>query len=104
MTWAGAGVAIVGSWVGWGVISVPLQVVGAGGNTDSMGGLPLRVIVSIISFVVGIAATAAIGWLSWWWMAHVMRPMEGAAPVATATAEPIASTSTETLADRGDGA
>ena len=97
VTWAGAGVAIVGSWVGWGVMSVPLQLVGAGGNLDSMGGLPIRVIVSIISFVVGIAATAVIGWLSWWWMAHVMRPMEGAAQVATA--EPITSTSTETLAD-----
>ena len=73
VTWAAAGIAVVGSWIASAVLSGPLQIVGIGGEDNSMRGVALRIIVGVIGFIVGIAATAAIGWLSWWWMAHVMR-------------------------------
>ena len=73
VTWAAAGIAVIASWIVSGVLSVPLQIVGMGFGGDRMQSVPLGIVVGVIGFLVGIAATAAIGWLSWWWMAHVMR-------------------------------
>jgi hypothetical protein len=74
VTWAGAGVAIVGSWLVSGVISLLTQLlsfgVGFGRDSDWAG----AVIIGVVSFVVNLAASAVIGWLAWWWMAHLMRP------------------------------
>ena len=74
VTWAAAGIAVFSSWVVSGVLSVPLQIIGNGFDNDRMRWLPLGIGISVIGFLVGIAITAGIGWLSWWWMAHVMRP------------------------------
>ncbi len=74
VTWAAAGVAIVASWIMSGVLSVPLQIMGVGVDDNSGQGLPLRIGIGVLGFLVNIVVTAAIGWLSWWWMAHVLRP------------------------------
>lgn len=78
VTWAAAGVAVVASWIVSGVLSVPLQIVGVGVDDNSAQVLPLRIGIAAMGLLVSIAVSAAIGWLSWWWMAHVMR-----APAAT---------------------
>jgi hypothetical protein len=79
VTWAGAGIAIVGSWFVSGILGfiTRLVVVGASWGSPSWGqGVTAFLVVSA---VISLASNAAIGWLSWWWMAHAMRP---AAPVA----------------------
>ena len=72
VTWAGAGIAIVANWFVAGLVSVPLQFVGAF-RGDSGESWPVGLIVGVVSFLVSIAATAVVGALSWWWMAHAMR-------------------------------
>jgi hypothetical protein len=73
VTWAGAGIAIVGFWVlGW-IPAVLGQVVSAAtirSGGDQFAGVALQGgLVSIGT----LALTTIIGWLSWWWMAHAMR-------------------------------
>jgi len=70
VTWAGAGIAVVANWIVSGVLSVPLQFSGVFG--DDSGGVAIAI--AVLSGLVSLAATAAVGWLSWWWMAHAMRP------------------------------
>ena len=73
VTWAAAGIAIVASWFfGW-IGSVFVQLV-----TSVTGAANAPVWVSIVVggvvwFVVAIVVNSVIGWLAWWWMAHVMR-------------------------------
>lgn len=73
VTWSGAGIAIVATWVlGWvpglitQIVSIPLSAAGADGliSAIAVGGFGL---------ILGIAFTGAVGWLSWWWMAHAFR-------------------------------
>jgi hypothetical protein len=79
VTWAGAGVAIVGSWVVSGVLSVIVQLFSVGfgglGQNENWAG---AIAIGVISFVINLAASAVIGWLAWWWMAHLMRPAAAA--------------------------
>ena len=80
ITWAGAGIAIVGSWLVSGVLSVILQLFSFGfgfGREDNWGA---AIAVGVISLVVNLAASAIVGWLSWWWMTHLMRPATATAP------------------------
>lgn len=74
VTWSGAGIAIVATWVlGWipGLItqfvSIPLSATGADG-------LITGIAVGSFGLILGIIFTGAVGWLSWWWMAHAFRP------------------------------
>lgn len=74
VTWAGAGIAIVGYWcVGW-IPGLLLQlaphVLGGNGGNQGLG----LGIVGGASFVVALAVNTVLGWLAWWWMAHAMRP------------------------------
>ena len=77
VTWAGAGVAIVASWlVSW-VAWLPVQFAGLftqDAFTTLEGGIATTVVLAIVAIVLNIAITAVIGWLAWWWIAHVMRP------------------------------
>lgn len=74
VTWAGAGVSIVASWVVSAVLAVPLQVFASFQDDDGSAVTPLVIAAVIFSLLVGLAVSAAIGALSWWWMAHLMRP------------------------------
>ena len=79
VTWAGAGVAVVSYWLISSLLIIPFQLIASGVDNgdmrdDGMQGLPIAVAVGVISFLVSIAIAAVVGWLSWWWMAHVMRP------------------------------
>lgn len=76
VTWAGAGIAIVASWIVSGVLSVPLQFAGVFRDDGDPFGGPAALVAGVLSSLVGIAVTVAIGALSWWWMAHVMRPAD----------------------------
>ncbi|WP_168916648.1 hypothetical protein [Microcella flavibacter] len=73
ITWAGLGIAVVAGSTVSGLLSLPLQfatqaVPSFGGSGEIEAGLGLLVI------GVNAVVTAAVGALSWWWMAHVMRP------------------------------
>jgi hypothetical protein len=86
ISWAGAGIAIVANGVvGWiapfafQLVVLILIAVGVDSRVSaiSQGGLV------VIGLLVG---NTIIGWLSWWWMAHAMRPREvDSAPVAEPT-------------------
>ncbi len=77
VTWAGAGVAVAGSWfIGW-VGWLPMQIMGfiapdAWG--DWQGALMIGIVLGIVSLLLSLVITIALGWLAWWWMAHAMRP------------------------------
>ncbi|WP_394770782.1 hypothetical protein [Lacisediminihabitans sp.] len=82
VTWAGAGIAVVASWFVSDILGffTRLVVVGSSWGSPSWGQGVLAFVV--VSAVISLASNAAIGWLSWWWMAYAMRP---AAPVASST-------------------
>ena len=80
VTWAGAGIAVVGSWIVSGILGSFLNLAVSGFRWDSPSGGSGIVVVLIVSAVVGLASNAVLGWLSWWWMAHAMRPALGAGP------------------------
>ena len=71
VTWAGAGIAIVASWVFSWLAFLPLAIVG--GLTEDSGLDGTGIVVGVVSLLLGLAITVIIGWLSWWWMAHAMR-------------------------------
>jgi hypothetical protein len=78
VTWAAAGVAVVSHWLVSSLLIIPFQLITSGVDndglrTDGMQGLPIVIALGVISFLVSIALAAVVGWLSWWWMAHVMR-------------------------------
>lgn len=73
VTWAGAGIAVAANGVVASALSVPFSFFPTGfgrGETDVM----VALVIGIAGFLVSVVATAAVGWLSWWWMAHLMRP------------------------------
>jgi hypothetical protein len=85
VTWAGAGVAVAASlfvsWVAW----LPLQFVGliAPDAYDSFeSGLVATIALGSVSLLLSLVVTVVLGWLSWWWMAHALRPAAPAAPVS----------------------
>ncbi len=74
VTWAGVGVGIVASWVVSGIGGIFTRV-GLGGvdwNSSSAGSSLVTVLA--VSGIFSVALNAVVGWLSWWWMAHAMRP------------------------------
>ena len=73
VTFAGAGIAIVASWIASVVLSLPLQLTSSF-SSDIDTGVPFGIILGALSVLVGLATTAVVGMLSWWWMAHLMRP------------------------------
>jgi hypothetical protein len=80
VTWAGAGVGIAASSiVGW-VAAIPGQVAGifspGGGSIDAA--IPGLVIGVALWAIFTIGLNGVIGWLSWWWMAHALRPAASA--------------------------
>lgn len=79
ITWAAAGIAIVAYWListivsfFWGFISMLISSVAQTAG-DRM---TVSLITGIISFVLVIVINSIIGWLTWLWMAHAMRPTE----------------------------
>ena len=82
VTWAATGFAIVASWIVVAALSVPLQVVGGGVDDNSAQSLPLGIGISIgiglLGLLVSIVATAAVGGLSWWLAAHLLRAADSA--------------------------
>ena len=81
VSWAGAGVAVVGSWfISWLPGLVAQLVGGLMMSTDSRS-VGAAVAAGGLYILVSIAATSLVGWLAWWWMAHVFR---GDASQATA--------------------
>lgn len=74
ITLAGAGIAIAASWLLSALLSVPLQLAGAFAGDDSNASFPL--VAGLVGLAFGVVCTGVIGWLAWWWMAHVMRPRE----------------------------
>ncbi len=87
VTWAGAGIAIVASWVvGWipGVVVQFASGLFPQGGSDGFAALAA---LGGFGMILGIATTAVIGWLAWWWMAHAFRPSFAASPGGGTTAE-----------------
>lgn len=77
VTWAGAGIAIAASWlVSW-IAWLPLQFAGIFTQeafTSIEGGVVATIVLAIVSIVLNLAITVVLGWLAWWWAAHLMRP------------------------------
>jgi hypothetical protein len=84
VTWAGAGVAIVGSWVVSGVLGLVTQLFSFAAGFDRQNDWGVAIAVGTLSFLLNLAAAAVVGWLSWWWMAHLMRPALPATAKGTA--------------------
>ena len=74
VTWAGAGVAIVASWITSSILNTVFTLAMGGFRWDFPSWGAGFAGVLIISAVIALASNAVLGWLSWWWMAHVMRP------------------------------
>ena len=85
VTFAGAGIAIVAASIVEGLLGAIVSgVSSAFVDGRSLG--PGTIAGIIVSGVVALAINAAIGWLSWWWMAHAMRPAVTEATVPEAVA------------------
>ncbi len=80
VTWAGAGIAVVASWIVYGILGTFLNLALSGFRWDSPSWGSGLVVALIVSAVVGLASNAVLGWLSWWWMAHAMRPATATDP------------------------
>jgi len=87
VTWAGLGIAIVGSWVVSGITGVFTNVGFSGARWDSSSAGPTIVLVLAVSAFIALVSNAVVGWLSFWWMAHAMRP--AAAVAVVGAPEPI---------------
>lgn len=74
VTWAGAGIAIVASWIVSTVLGFVLQLFSVATGVSQQADWGAAIAIGGVSFVVNLAAAAVVGWLSWWWMAHLMRP------------------------------
>jgi hypothetical protein len=73
VTWAGAGIAIVGSWLLSGLSAVPFAILNVFRGDDPTTSVGAGIAVGVVSLVLGLVLTGVIGWLSWWWMAHALR-------------------------------
>jgi hypothetical protein len=79
VTWSAIGIAIVASWILSTIGSIFWQIVSA---IFSAGPADIGALVGItaaISILLALVVNSAIGWLSWWWMAHAMRAPHGTA-------------------------
>jgi hypothetical protein len=85
VTFAGAGIAIVVASIVEGFLGAIVSGVSSA-FVDGRGLGPGIIAGIIVSGVVALAINAAIGWLSWWWMAHAMRPAVTEATVPEAVA------------------
>lgn len=74
VTWAGTGIAVVGSWLIGTVGGFVVQV--ASWLTSDVDLSGFAVAAAAILIPIAVLGTAAIGWFSWWWMAHVLRPRD----------------------------
>ncbi|CAN5406467.1 hypothetical protein BH10ACT4_BH10ACT4_10360 [soil metagenome] len=93
VTFAGAGIAIVGAWIVEGFLGAIASGVGSA-SFDGRSFGPGIIAGIIVSAVVALAVNAVIGWLCWWWMAHAMRP---AATAPDPTAAGPSTTGSDTI-------
>lgn len=85
VTWAGAGIAIVGFWLLSWIPALLVQAVSGALSAGQVGwgqNLGISVTALVSSTLVG---NSVIGWLAWWWMAHALRRDATAVPSATMT-------------------
>lgn len=74
VTWAGSGIAIAASWfVGW-ILPVVFQLVAVVLVMVGVNALVAGISQAVLMLIGFVAGNAIIGWLSWWWMAHALRP------------------------------
>lgn len=74
VTWSGAGIAIIASWIlGW-IPAVIAQIASSAIMIASGDGVTTLVGSGVVAIVFGIALTTVIGWLAWWWMTFAFRP------------------------------
>lgn len=98
VTWAGTGIAIGVSWiVSWiplliaqltgSVISTVAPAAALGdGDGGTLIGLGIAAVLGILLYLVlSLALSITLGCLSWWWMAHAMRPASPTGPVSPAS-------------------
>lgn len=79
VTWAGAGIAIVASWfLGW-IPGLIVQLLSAALSRSGLDGFATAITAGSVGLILGIAMTAVMGWLAWWWMAHAFRSAESTA-------------------------
>jgi len=96
ITWAGLGIAVVGSWIVGGVGSSIGSFSFSGLSSDDVGAAGLVLV--IVTGVSSIVFTLAAGAFSWWWMAHALRPsapvgeVPPAAPAQPAAPQPAPTT------------
>lgn len=82
VTWSGLGIGLVAGGILVSFVSIPLSIVpDLSWQSGPVGGL----IAAGVSAILGLAATAAAGAFSWWWMAHAFRAPAPAAPVQPAS-------------------
>jgi hypothetical protein len=74
VTFAGAGIAVLGSLVVQGILSSFIGAVTSISGAQGAPFGPLFWLAVVPGTLVTLAISAVIGWLSWWWMAHAMRP------------------------------
>jgi hypothetical protein len=83
VTWAGAGIAIVGFWfLSW-IPALLVQAVSRGLSSAEVGWGENLGISAVALVLVTLVGNSVIGWLAWWWMAHALR--RDATAVASAT-------------------
>ena len=73
VSWAGAGVAVVGSWFVLWLPGLVAEVVGGLMMSADGGSVGTAVATGGLYLLLSIAATSVVGWLAWWWMAHALR-------------------------------
>ncbi len=81
ITWAGLGVAVLASTFVGGLLSGLLQLVASIGSFGDP--LTSGLVWGIVGTLGSVVVTGAIGWLSWWWMAHLLRPAERGADLTS---------------------
>lgn len=79
VTWAGAGIAIVASWVISWIAWIPLNFIPFAGDSLE-GAIGLAIVLAIVSLLIDVAIAVVLGWLAWWWMSHAMRPAVASDP------------------------
>lgn len=82
VTWAGAGIAMVGALILGGIASVPTSLVAELSANGSDVGDGIGAIVGTASIAVGFVVNAAVGAAAWWLMAFAMRPRESPHPAS----------------------
>lgn len=83
VTWAGAGIAIVGFWMLSWIPALLVQAVSGALSADQAGWAENLGISVITLALLALVGNSVIGWLAWWWMAHALR--RDAAAVSSVT-------------------